>query len=173
MSELAVWFERKFTFDFPVELNPNLRIRLRGAPPRLEELVRGLRPDLLITRLQEKWSLQENAGHLLDLEELWTARVDEFLSGTGVLTAADVSNTKTHQARHNDRAIDEILAAFRKSRLSWVSRLDSLLPSDFARVARHPRLGVPMRLVDHLYFVAEHDDHHLARIWELRRLLTR
>ena len=25
----------------------------------------------------------------------------------------------------------------------------------------------PMRLVDHLYFVAEHDDHHLARIWEL------
>jgi hypothetical protein len=24
-----------------------------------------------------------------------------------------------------------------------------------------------MRLADHLYFVAEHDDHHLARIWEL------
>jgi hypothetical protein len=24
-----------------------------------------------------------------------------------------------------------------------------------------------MRLVDHLCFVAEHDDHHLARIWEL------
>jgi hypothetical protein len=24
-----------------------------------------------------------------------------------------------------------------------------------------------MRLVDHLYFIAEHDDHHLARIWEL------
>jgi len=24
-----------------------------------------------------------------------------------------------------------------------------------------------MRLVDHLYFVAEHDDHHLARVWEL------
>ena len=23
------------------------------------------------------------------------------------------------------------------------------------------------RLVDHLYFVAEYDDHHLARIWEL------
>jgi hypothetical protein len=24
-----------------------------------------------------------------------------------------------------------------------------------------------MRLVDHLYFVAEHDDHHLAHIWAL------
>jgi hypothetical protein len=28
-------------------------------------------------------------------------------------------------------------------------------------------LRTPMRLVDHLYFVAEHDDHHLARIWDL------
>jgi hypothetical protein len=26
-----------------------------------------------------------------------------------------------------------------------------------------------MRLVDHLHFVAEHDDHHLATIWELVR----
>jgi Ni/Co efflux regulator RcnB len=24
-----------------------------------------------------------------------------------------------------------------------------------------------LRLVDHLYFVVDHDDHHLARIWEL------
>ena len=31
----------------------------------------------------------------------------------------------------------------------------------------HPRLKQPMRLVDHLYFVAEHDDHHLAKIWEM------
>jgi hypothetical protein len=31
----------------------------------------------------------------------------------------------------------------------------------------HPRLKQPMRLVDHLFFVAEHDDHHLALIREL------
>jgi hypothetical protein len=37
----------------------------------------------------------------------------------------------------------------------------------FARTIPHPRLKTPMRLVDHLYFAAEHDDHHLARIWEL------
>jgi len=24
-----------------------------------------------------------------------------------------------------------------------------------------------MRLVDHLFFAAEHDDHHLAMIWEM------
>jgi hypothetical protein len=35
------------------------------------------------------------------------------------------------------------------------------------RAIVHPRLKQPMGLLDHLYFVAEHDDHHLARIWEL------
>jgi hypothetical protein len=33
----------------------------------------------------------------------------------------------------------------------------------------HPRLGTPMRLVDMMFFVAEHDDHHLATITELAR----
>ena len=37
------------------------------------------------------------------------------------------------------------------------------------RTALHPRLGLPMRAVDHAFFVAEHDDHHLARITELLR----
>jgi hypothetical protein len=40
-------------------------------------------------------------------------------------------------------------------------------PALFAHTMLHPRLKQPMRLVDHLYFAAEHDDHHLARIWEL------
>jgi hypothetical protein len=31
----------------------------------------------------------------------------------------------------------------------------------------HPRLKMPMRAIDHLYFVAEHDDHHLAHIERL------
>ena len=47
--------------------------------------------------------------------------------------------------------------------------LEGLATEDFARTAWHPRLNVSMRLVDHLLFIAEHDDHHLARIWELRR----
>lgn len=45
-------------------------------------------------------------------------------------------------------------------------------PALFARAILHPRLKKPMRLVDHLYFVAEHDDHHLAFIWELLRDAT-
>jgi len=31
----------------------------------------------------------------------------------------------------------------------------------------HPRLKTPMRIVDLAYFVAEHDDHHIAAIREI------
>ena len=35
--------------------------------------------------------------------------------------------------------------------------------------ARHPRLKKEMRVLDLAFFIAEHDDHHLARISELIR----
>jgi hypothetical protein len=41
MSQMPIWFERKFEFSFPVELLPNLCARLRGTPARLEEVLRG------------------------------------------------------------------------------------------------------------------------------------
>ena len=168
MTQVANWFERKFEFSFPVELYPNLSVRLRGAPMRLEEIVRGCPRELLVRRPQpDKWSAQEHAGHLLDLESLWMNRVDDYLAGRSELTVADLSNRKTHEANHNARPLADILADFRRGRLSLVDRVGKFQPEMFARAMIHPRLKAPMRLVDHLYFAAEHDDHHLARIWEL------
>jgi uncharacterized damage-inducible protein DinB len=169
MSEIAVWFERKFSFEFPADLFPNFRIRLRGTPARLEDLTRGLDVVQLTHRPDEKWSIQENAGHLLDLEDLWMSRVDDFLAGAEVLTAADLTNKRTNDARHNEKPLEDILREFRKTRLRWVEQLDKLLPHEFSRTSKHPRLEMTMRFVDLLYFVAEHDDHHLSRIWELKR----
>ena len=169
MSQIADWFERKFEFTFPVELYPDLCVRLRGTPARLEEMVAAYPHDRLVRRPEDKWSAQEHAGHLLDLESLWMARVDDYLARTVELTAADLSNRKTHEAGHNTRRIENILADFRKARLRLVDRVGALDGTLFARSIPHPRLKKPMRLVDHLYFAAEHDDHHLARIWELVR----
>lgn len=169
MNRPPIWFERKFEFAFPVEQHPNLCARLRGTPARLEEIVRGAARDVLIRKPgeNEKWSAQEHAGHLLDLEPLWMARVDDYLANAPNLTVADLSNRKTCEAQHNQRPIEEILAEFRSARLQMVSRAEKIDSAVFARAILHPRLKTPMRLADHLYFVAEHDDHHLAHIWEL------
>jgi hypothetical protein len=78
-----------------------------------------------------------------------------------------LTNRKTDEANHNAHVLEQILAEFRAARERLLQRVNELDPSLFARAITHPRLKTPMRLVDHLYFVAEHDDHHLARIWEL------
>jgi len=170
MRQALVWFERRFDFSFPVELYPNVCARLRGTPARLEEVVSGSSHATLIHKIDGKWSAQEHAGHLLDLEGLWLARVGDYGSGSAELTPTDLQNRKTDEANHNARPLEEILTDFRAARgllLKRIEEIAELDPSLFARTIPHPRLKTPMRLVDHLYFVAEHDDHHLARIWEL------
>jgi uncharacterized damage-inducible protein DinB len=163
------WFERKFTFDLPAWMYPNIVERLRGTPARLEEMVASLDVDMLTRRHGDDWSIQENAGHLWDLEALWLGRLDDFLSGQAVLREADLSNRKTHEANHNARTIAAVLAGFRQARMMLVARLDDLGESAVQGSALHPRLQQPMTVVDHLYFVAEHDDHHLAQITRLKR----
>src|SRR5580658_3344387 len=116
MSEVSTWYERKFAFSFPAEVYPNVCARLRGTPARLEELLRGRTREILTGKPQEKWSAQEHAGHLLDLEPLWLARVEDYVAGSGQLTATDLQNRKTDEANHNARALEEILAAFRSAR---------------------------------------------------------
>jgi uncharacterized damage-inducible protein DinB len=167
MSQVPIWFERKSEFSFPVELLPNLCARLRGTPARLEEVLRGRSHKILIGKAQVKWSAQENAGHLLDLEPLWLARVGDYVAASDQLTVADLKNRKTDEANHNARPPEQILSEFRAARERLLKRVDELDASLLARAVPHPCMKTPMRLMDHLYFVAEHDDHHLARIWEL------
>ena len=170
MSERIKWTERKFDFNFPTGIFPELIERLRGAAVRLEEHCSSLSIAVLTFQKDGRWSMQENAGHLLDLETLVQQRIGEYLSGSTELHAADISNRKTYEANYNELAIESILNNFRGERTTTVETLESLDAEIFSRVARHPRLDVEMRLVDMLFFQAEHDDYHLTRISELRRM---
>ncbi len=164
MTAISPWIQRRFNFDFPVSLYPIILARFRATPARLEDAVRDLPREQLIARLEGKWSIQENAGHLLDEENLFRTRLKEYLAGAESLTPAPYA---TIELQHNSADIETILNRFRRVREEDVAQLSSLRPDDYARTAWHGRLQVRMRLVDHLFFFAEHDDHHLARIWEL------
>ncbi len=165
------WFERIFDFKFPAEYYPYVLERVRGTPARLEELIAGIDPDILTVQPDGEWSIQEHVGHLWDLEELHTSRLDDFDADKSTLTAADLTNKKTYDANHNAWSIAELLEAFRSVRKDFVARVEDLDEEAVQKSALHPRLQVPMRLVDLLYFTAEHDDHHLASITILAREL--
>jgi uncharacterized damage-inducible protein DinB len=163
------WTDRTFRFDLPVEMFPVVIERLRGAAPRIEDKVRGLALDALTRRNGDSWSIQEHIGHLLDLDELHIGRLDDYLAGVEVLRAADMQNRKTWQAGHNERRADELIQEFRRERETFVERLEAWNPARVSQSALHPRLGQPMRVIDMAFFVAEHDDHHLAKMTELVR----
>jgi uncharacterized damage-inducible protein DinB len=168
MATTRRWFDRKFELGLAAELAPELLERLRSTPQRLADAVRGLPPAVLTRKLEGKWSIQENAGHLLDLESLWDQRLDDYDAGTKELHPADLENRKTHAAAHNDRPISELLAEFTSVRGRIVDRLARMSPTELGRTALHPRLQQPMSVVDLCFFVAEHDDHHLRTIDELK-----
>ena len=163
------WFQRKFELGLGPEAAPELLERLRDAPERLALAVRGLPHEILTQRFDGKWSIQENAGHLYDLESLWLRRLDDYDAGNSELLAADLENRRTHEAGHNERPIDDILADCAALRATTVNRLMAMNPGELARTALHPRLRQPMSVVDLCFFVAEHDDHHLRTIEELKR----
>ena len=169
MTTRIAWTKRAFDFYFPVELHHEILERLRGTPARVEQLVRALAPKTLLRRAGQAWSIQENVGHLLNVETLWVGRLDDYDRGADTLRPADMTNRKTHEAHHNDRPLDSMLTAFRCERGTLVDRLERLAPERFAQTAMHTRLGKPMRIVDLMYFIAEHDDYHLAHITQLAR----
>lgn len=169
MSDVLPWLQYRWSFDFPVGMFRAVVERARGTPARLEEAVRGASPDRLARRPGEAWSAQEHAGHLISVERLWHARLEECARGEATLTAADMENRRTKESRYIERPMAAIVDEFCRARSVTVKILDGLDLEAAARVALHPRLNRPMRLVDLAFFAAEHDDHHLAVIHELLR----
>jgi hypothetical protein len=163
MIKIRPWMKREFCFDQPIDVFPALLERLRGTPVRAGELVAGVSDDVLAKRPNGKWSAKDHLGHLVDLQPLDEQRLHEFLARTPALSAADISNRATEQGNHRQTPVAHILGRLRIGREKLVAELDALTAEEIAISAAHPRLQKPMRVLDWVYFVAEHDDHHLAK----------
>ncbi len=167
MSNKTLWVNRKFAFNFSVESYTEILARLEKTPGRLEELVKNISEKDLKHKPGGKWSIQEHIGHLVSTEALFLGRLDDFEAEAEILRPADMTNLRTNKADYNSVEIGSILEAFNFERGKLLSRLKAYEPEMFACTALHPRLNKPMRLVDSIYFEAEHDDHHLQTISEL------
>jgi len=167
MQNNIIWFKRKFEFDLPPELFPLVVERLRGAPVRLEEKTASLPADILRHNEGEAWSIQETIGHLGDVEALWHGRIDDFHDRLEEFRPANISNSVTSKANHNEGDIKALLNAFREERDRLVARFDDMTIKQVSWSAYHRRLDVNMRLIDLAEFIAEHDDHHFSKITDM------
>lgn len=165
------WFTRQFNPISDNGLWLNILERLAGTPLRLAAKAEYLNETQLMQKWEDKWSIKEEMGHLGDLESLWLGRFEELIANKSELRSADLSNTLTHQANHNDRSKRELIGEFAKQRTQLMQLLAQFEPTHLDNTALHPRLKTPMKPIDLAFFVAEHDDHHLAMIqWKVMRL---
>jgi uncharacterized damage-inducible protein DinB len=164
------WFDRRFDFNAAQNIFPSLIERLNGTPIRLEEKFKNSQPNKWTLKPDNTWSIKENIGHLIDLEPLWQGRLEDIINGEMTLRLTDLTNQKTDLANHNATPLDELLQNFRAIRAQTLAHLNTIDEATIFKTALHPRLKTPMRTMDLFLFVAEHDDHHLARITELMRI---
>src|SRR6478672_1772462 len=168
MIQQTPWFQRSFHFDFPSGLFPIIFSRLEGSIFRLYSLLSNA-DDELCSFNSNGWSVKEHVGHLYDLEELWWKRLQDFQQNKSMLTAADLNNQKTKQARHNENTLEKLVEHFTIERQKILETVYGFDEELLLRTSVHPRLNQPMRLIDSLFFVAEHDDHHISAMSTLLR----
>jgi uncharacterized damage-inducible protein DinB len=167
MDKRQKWFDKKFQFELPQEKYDSILNQLKETPEKISLLVSSLTEDILSKRVDNKWSIKENVGHLVDLEELHDGRIDDFIDGKKTLRSADLKNIKTEEADHNSKNISELLTQLKNVRENFVERLKVLDEKVLANSSIHPRLHQPMRPIDMAQFVLEHDKHHIQTIKDL------
>lgn len=167
MEKRQKWFDKKFQFELLQEKYDIVLNQLIETPEKISLLISSLPEDILSKRVNDKWSIKENVGHLIDLEELHDGRIDDFIDGKQMLRSADLKNKKTEKADHNSKKLEELLEQFKKVRENFVERLKVLDKKVLANSSIHPRLNQTMRPIDMAQFVSEHDEHHIQTIKDL------
>jgi uncharacterized damage-inducible protein DinB len=165
------WFDKKFRFQLPLDDYESILSKLSENPEKISHLVSTLPVEILTKKVDKRWSIQENVGHLIDLEELHDGRIDDFIAGEKNLRSADLNNRKTDEANHNDRNIDDLLNKLKLVREKFIDRMKNLDKEILTRSSIHPRLNQPMRPIDMAQFVLEHDEHHIETIKDLIKKL--
>ena len=160
--EKLQWFERVFVFGIPPGMLPSCIERLEGTLVRIEQKVIGISEDELSEKVDGKWSIKENIGHLAEVDEVALQRIDQMLTGVSPMLPA-VFEPKSY----DQWPIRRVVEYFRQTRRKNVARYTLLDPEQLLKQSLHPRLKAMMSPVDLAWFDAEHDDHHLVRINEI------
>jgi len=162
------WFERNLRFGLVPEMLPYYLERLSGTAARLEAKVKGFTDAELSVRLNDKWSVKQNIGHLAEVDAIANKRLDEMVTGVTIMSPA-VFEPKDY----NPWPIEKVIGLFITHRHQNLKKYQALSASDLKKSSLHPRLKVQMTPVDLAWFDAEHDDHHLVTINEILKTFAK
>lgn len=138
--------------------------KLKQTPETLFTLTQSLDREALNYRPNGKWSIIIHVGHLLTMESLWIARLDDFFLDREPLRPWNGHNRDTEDGQFELQNIDQILIDFKQLRVAHLSMLEkhynSLKEKSSYLEAENKRLSFD----EHLNIMLEHDEKHLAII---------
>src|SRR5258706_10258405 len=126
MVKRIKWVERNFNFDYAPAMFPYFVERMRATPLIIENISSKIPEDKLRKRINNAWSIKEHIGHLIDLEELHEARLDQLMANMNVLLPADMTNKKTNLAEHNSTDTKLLINDLYTVRKHFIERLEKL-----------------------------------------------
>jgi len=158
------WFDRQFDSNTGSEYFDEFLQRLEHFPAVLYQLLKSCPKEVSIHKMGDKWSVNENIGHLILLEDLWRIRFRDIKEGKPDISPANLNNTSTDESSFNNMLVEELIKKLASEREKTIVMLQKLSEEDLLKTSIHPRLQQPMNVIDLMDFVAEHDLHHLNAI---------
>ena len=74
----------------------------------LKNLISNISEDKAELKPDQKWSVKEHVGHLLTIESLWIARLDDFAMGKATLRPWNGTNADTEAGEFNKQRLAKI-----------------------------------------------------------------
>jgi uncharacterized damage-inducible protein DinB len=161
------WLDRNWVDWHQTVHSESVLAELRQFPSILIDLLQHVDPTMLVNKKADKWSIQEHVGHLLAVESLWIARLDDFVLNHDFLRPWNGHNNDVEQARFNEQKLKVILRDFLEIRTSMLDFSEDLIQDGREYKVWHQRLNRDFTLCDQLAFIHEHDKHHLQIIQHL------
>lgn len=82
---------------------------MKCTAEQINDLIREVSVHKLTTKPDHKWSVNEHIGHLLTMESLWIARLDDFVLGRETLRPWNGNNSDTEAGAFNRQRAAKIL----------------------------------------------------------------
>src|SRR5215470_14674782 len=138
MIAQIAWKERKFEFNLPVGVFPVIVERLRGAPIRLQAMLRNATNENLHQKSGDKWSVVEQLNHLYNCEEIWLGRVED------ILTRKEIFERRTLKTELQSEDLTVLLSNFSKARNKLIDLVQNMDEPTASLTINHPRLQRPI-----------------------------
>lgn len=139
--------------------------QLRAFPAQLQAVVASLNDMQLRFKPVNEWSIIENIGHLIDIDELYVGRVDRILAEERPAFPRFEPDPIVAAKGYQQMDGQALLQQFMVTRQATIDGLSTIEPDELGRAGIHAVYGemTLQRLVEQL---ANHDQKHLVQIHE-------